>query len=326
MLHIAILGCGQIGSRHLQSLALLEEPAQIHLVDPSLQSLETAEARFSQAVSDEHSQAFRLTRHGSPETLPSTLDLAIIASSSFHRAALCESLLSVSKPKFVILEKFLFPRLADYDRIGELLSENRVPAYVNQWVATTFAFQRIAAWIGGNPVEMKVCGRGWGLCCNAVHYIEPFQHLTGMQELRVQSSRFEDGFEASKRSGYREIFGSIQFESADGSKLELSCDSGSPEDRTHFSISSQHCSAQVEFSIDRFQCHFNNGSREWDDLFWIPMQSQLTHRFVQQLFSEGKCGLPDFATSSAQHRLVLEPFLNHFRKSDPTVGDICPIT
>jgi hypothetical protein len=326
MLNLAILGCGQIGSRHLQSLALLEEPATIHLVDPSLQSLETAEARFSQAVSPERSKAFCLIRHGASETLPSTLDLAIVASSSFHRADLCEGLLKVTKPEFVILEKFLFPRVSDYDRIGKLLTENQVPTYVNQWMATTFAFQRIASWIGDGLVDMKVSGRGWGLCCNAVHYIEPFQHLTGRQELTLQSSRFEEGFEDSKRNGYRELFGAIKIDSADGSKLDLCCGSGQPEEAIHIGISSGNRSVQVDFYMDRFQCHFQDGHKEWDDLFWIPMQSQLTHRFVQQLLWEGKCGLPEFAVSSAQHRLVLEPFLDHFRKNDPTIGETCPIT
>ena len=289
MLHLAILGCGQIGSRHLQSLALLEEPAQIHLVDPSGQSLETAEERFSQVVSASHSGAFRLIRHSSPDTLPATLDLAIIASSSIHRAGLCERLLDASQPKFLILEKFLFQRAADYARIGDLLFAKQVPTYVNQWMATTFAFQRITSWIGAERVDMKVSGRGWGLCCNAVHYIEPFQHLTGHQQLHVGSAVFDEGCQDSKRSGYRELFGTIRIGSDDGSSLELSCDSGPPEDVIHIAISSGRRSVQIGFHMDRFQCHFNDDGREWDDLFWIPMQSQLTHRFVHQLL--GKVGL-----------------------------------
>ena len=326
MLHIAILGCGQIGSRHLQSLALLEEPAQIHMVDPSGQSLETAEERFSQVVSQSHAEAFRLTRHSAPDTLPATLDLAIIASSSLHRAGLCESLLAACHPRFLILEKFLFQRASDYARIADILVAKQVPTYVNQWMATTFAFQRIAAWIGDARVDMKVSGRGWGLCCNAVHYIEPFQHLTGHQELHLESADFQEGFQDSKRSGYRELFGTIRIGAAAGSLLELSCDPGTPDDAIRIAISTGPRSVQVDFHMDRFECRFNDGGREWEVLHWIPMQSQLTHRFVQQLVGDGRCRLPDFVTSSRQHLLLLVPFLHHFRKSDSTIGENCPIT
>ena len=326
MLNLAIIGCGQIGSRHLQSLALLEEPARIHLVDPSEQSLDTAESRFAQAVSKDRAAAFQLIRHPSPVSLPAALDLALITSSSAHRAGLCESLLAHTNPGFLILEKFLFQKKTDYGRIGKLLKRHQVPAYVNQWMATTFAFQRIASWLGAGPVEMSVSGRGWGLCCNAVHYIEPFQQLTGHLPCRVNSSNFQTGFQSSKRQGYCELHGSLEIRTQDGSQLRLQCDSGDPEDAIHIRISSGGKSVQVDFHMDRFQCHFKDDVREWDDLFWIPMQSRLTHRFVHQLLAEGKCRLPDFTTSAAQHLLVLEPFLNHFRKSNPDTGDICPIT
>ncbi len=326
MLNLAILGCGQIGSRHLQSFSLLEEPAEIHLVDTSEQSLQVAEERFAQAMPQGRAGAFHLVRHRTPESLPPTLDAAVIASSSLHRAELCEKLLAACKPGFLILEKFLFPRTEDYPRVSRLLAGRGVPAFVNQWMSATFAFQRIAAWIGGANVDMRVSGRGWGLCCNAVHYIEPFQCLTGHGKLHLDSTDFQEGFQDSKRSGYCELFGSLKIGSEDGSTLELSCDPGPPEDAIHIEISSGARAVRIAFYMDRFECRHQDGAQQWDALYWLPMQSQLTHRFIQQFLTEGRCGLPDLASSSVQHLLVLEPFLAHFRKWNPSVVDACPVT
>jgi predicted dehydrogenase len=47
MINIAIIGAGQIGSRHLQALSYLEEHAVIQVVDPLEQSRKTAEERFN---------------------------------------------------------------------------------------------------------------------------------------------------------------------------------------------------------------------------------------------------------------------------------------
>ena len=46
MIHCAIIGAGQIGSRHLQALCKLESPARVALVDPSDESLQTASDRY----------------------------------------------------------------------------------------------------------------------------------------------------------------------------------------------------------------------------------------------------------------------------------------
>ena len=326
MIKIAILGCGQIGSRHQQSLALLDEPAEIHLVDPSEQSLQTAEDRFAQVVSPDRAGEFRLYQHSSADSLPKSLDVAIIASSSMQRASLCESLLATSSPRFIILEKFLFPRAADFGRIENLLTERHIPAYVNQWLAATDAFRRVAADFMGGPVQMRVSGTGWGLCCNAVHYIEPFQYLTGRASLSLESAEFLEGFQDSKRSGYREIFGKLSISATDGSRLQLSCDPGPAEDAVHIDIANSRQAVEIEFFLNRFECRFEQGGQTAEATLPIPMQSQLTHQLVQDLLATGKCDLPDLATSSTQHLLVLNAFLDHFRKSDPSVSETCPIT
>ena len=55
MLNIAIIGCGQIGSRHLQALSLIKEGAIIYLVDNSPESIDISKERFEQVVNKEKS-------------------------------------------------------------------------------------------------------------------------------------------------------------------------------------------------------------------------------------------------------------------------------
>ena len=50
---IAVIGAGEVGSRHLQALALLKRPVKIFVVDPSNESLRIAKERFQQVCSIE---------------------------------------------------------------------------------------------------------------------------------------------------------------------------------------------------------------------------------------------------------------------------------
>lgn len=45
MKNIAIIGAGQLGSRHLQALAQVNADVILHIVDPSEQSLEVSKQR-----------------------------------------------------------------------------------------------------------------------------------------------------------------------------------------------------------------------------------------------------------------------------------------
>jgi predicted dehydrogenase len=335
---IAIIGSGQIGSRHLQSLGMLSEGAAIHLVDPSRESLALCEARLAEAVAPGRNEALSLFHHADCHALPQGLDAAIIASGSMQRARLCQDLLSASTPRFLLLEKFLFPRVAEYSLVLALIRAKRVPTYVNQWLATTPSFHKILSNLGieidllnrsvkqHDPVQMRVWGAGWGLCCNAVHYLDPFSVLTSGSQLTLQKTDFKHGFAESKRHGYREIFGRMQFSAPCGSSLVLDCADGSSSEWIGIDIDHHSSRVSARFYMDRFECNFHLAGKTWSEILPIPRQSEYTHLILEKFFQTGECALPDLPTSSSQHLLVLNPFLDHFRKYDPRIGEVCPIT
>ncbi len=318
--------------------ALLEGGAAIHLVDPSQDSLALCQARFAETVAPGKHKQFCLFLHSHCQELPQTLNAAIIASGSMQRAQLCQELLSASTTRLLLLEKFLFPRVAEYAQVLDLIRAERVPTYVNQWLATTPSFHKILSNLGisidlesrsctrHGPVKMRVWGVGWGLCCNAVHYLEPFQVITGNEHPILSEAAFSPGFVESKRNGYRELLGHLRFNARDGSRLELACEDGPPADFINIEIEHQDNHVHFDFFLDRFECTFHCGGKSWEETLPIPRQSQSTHVILETFLQSSVCGLPDLSTSSAQHLLVLNPFLDHFRKYDPGIGDICPIT
>lgn len=323
MLRIAILGCGQIGSRHFQSFTLLSESAEIHLVDTSQESLRIAHNRFSEVLSIKRKEDFCVHFHDRANSLPEELDVVVVASGAAHRAELCRSLLSHAHVKALILEKFLFQKEFDYGDIGALLTETVTPCWVNQWMSSLYAFRRLASKLEEGPYQMEVKGAGWGLCCNAVHFLEYFDFLSGRCNLQVETMNFHRGVIESKRSGYKELIGELSILGEDGSRLVLSCETGPPTNTIAVRIAAPRQSVQFDFGLDALDCLWGDGTRE---TYQIPMQSQLSHIFVENLMTGSDPGLPSYERSSYQHLLVLPTFLEVMRQADPSIGDTCPIT
>ena len=78
MLNLAIVGAGQIGSRHLQALTRLEGKANIQLVSPSDQSLENCKKRLLE-ISAKTQRNKTITFHKTIDDLRDVLDLVIVS-------------------------------------------------------------------------------------------------------------------------------------------------------------------------------------------------------------------------------------------------------
>ena len=169
MLQIALIGAGQLGSRHMQGLALLEAPARVTVVDPFAASLATAQERFAQVKQQNVEAVFTQ----SFDELPQALDGAVVATGADRRREAIERLLARSRVRVALLEKVLFQRIEDYGAVGTLLDKSGTRAWVNcsQRLWPFFRDLRPKT-LGKSSVRIVVRGTQWGLGCNAIHNLD----------------------------------------------------------------------------------------------------------------------------------------------------------
>ncbi|URK88865.1 Gfo/Idh/MocA family oxidoreductase [Rhizobium sp. RCAM05350] len=96
-----VVGCGNIGRRHIEALAAAGVPMRVIGIEPGAGA--RAQAETLVAVFANGSTVLADMDH-----VPDTVDLVIIATSAAHRRAAFETMLSRCTPKAVILEKVLF--------------------------------------------------------------------------------------------------------------------------------------------------------------------------------------------------------------------------
>lgn len=300
--HIAIIGAGQLGRRHLQGLVRSTRAMSVHVVDPSEASREAVENFIG---SSEAGTLPPIHVHASLEALPPELDLVIVATSANERLDVVEGLVRVSKIRHLVLEKFLFTDSNHYVRAQQLIATHDIIAWVNT-PRRHFDFYRLLREQTKNDklLQFTVDGGDWGLCCNSVHFVDLAQFLTGETNARVVAARFDDGVLASKRGSYIELTGEIEGE-VGSARFVLRSIRGSTKPITV----TLHYERQTVFVAEGSGTLWRVGEGAVDAIpLRMPYQSEMTGAIADQLLGTGTCDLTPYAESVTAHLPLLHAF------------------
>lgn len=305
MYNVAIIGAGQLGSRHLQAMKTASSSLNIWVMDNHEESLKVAKQRYEEIpMIGEKSIEYV----GSIDLLPQQLDLVIIATGSKPRASIVKKLLECSKVKYLVLEKVLFPQISDYEEIENLLKKNQVLTWVNCPRRMFGMYQEIKKHIDHTvPIEMSYEGENWGLCCNAIHMIDLFMYFTGETQYTLDLSSLTDSIEESKREGYVEMTGTINIKTPHGNTLRLTSMNGF-KGAPGLVIKNK----DNKIFVDEAKGEWN--INEEQHLYCLPYQSQLTGIVTDEILKTGGCMLTPFELSSLYHQPIIRSLLEKYNK------------
>lgn len=297
MADIAIVGLGNLGSRHLQGLAKCPVPLRISLHDPFAGSLETARERWSEAGGEQSGHVLLsegLTRY----------DLAIVATTADIRPAAVDALADVAAVNAWLLEKPLAQSRAAAQRIaarvGAASAWVNLPRRVIPW------HQAIAREIAGfaRPLAVTVSGGPWGLACNATHFVDLVRWWTSTDPVAVDASGLDAEWQPSKRPGYVDVFGALVVDFTDGSRLHLE---SSPDGGPHL--------IDVEAGRERLRIAEGQGQCARDGTNVVEgrmaFQSALTGDVVHAILRDGRPALPTLADVARFEGLLLDALIPH---------------
>jgi len=326
MINIAIIGCGQIGSRHLQALSKIENGALIVLIDSSPARIQTSLKRFYEVVTQDQLQKFQIIIRDI-NNIECDIDVAIIASTSSTRSESTKKLLSCTKVKYIIFEKFLFQDRVDYKEIQNLLKLKKIKSWVNQWMSSSIAFNEMNDWFENDLQEIKVDGKNWGMCCNSVHYLEYLDYISSRQGLIISDSNIDNAVLKSKRDGYYELTGTLTVKSKSGIKMTLTSQNlKNNNDDIYIHMMGKGKTLDASLSGNTLKCiYYNEFSEKIYKEYELPLQSQITSNIVEQLFYHKSCSLPTYEQSIKQHLIIFDCFKRVFKQQLGLINK-CPIT
>lgn len=325
MYHVAIIGAGNLGSRHLQALALSRIPLSIEVVDSSEESLDIAQKRWAEMPANPLIQ--RIEFFMDMSGLSDEFDVIIVATSSAPRRGIVEKLLKTRRIKHFILEKVLFQQIKDYDEIQALLDQCGVKAWVNCGRRNIRFYQNLAGMMKQNSrIDMFVSGSNWGLGCNSIHMLDIYALISGQNRFGVEIEALDQGWIDSKRKGYIEFTGTLRIKSDKGT-LELRSDAMG--DRPLVCVIQTEFSCCVIYEKEKVARLLSKRGEEW---LWetVPVdirnQSEVTQEIVKELVETGDCLLTTYTESAVLHKILLTGFLGHVNLFNDNKTEVCSIT
>jgi hypothetical protein len=324
MKNIAIIGAGQIGSRHLQAMANLEGTAKVQLVDSSEESLGTAKERFFQ-VYQEDSKRIELKCHRAIDDLCGPIDLAIVATCSDVRAGVVKELTRKKEIKNLMLEKVLFQTVAEYFEVDDLLRKKDIPTWVNCWMREKDFYKKLKTQLNlDEKIQMRVEGSLWLMGSSSIHFLDLFSYLTECKNFNFIDCHLDREIIDSKRPGFKEFTGRLMGGNSQGHSLSLCCDS--ENDPYKIKIINGSHEHEITDCVDHVVHRFFDGEEESIENVEIPFQSQTTHRLVHKIINNRNCDLPSYRDSMNLHLPLIKVLIEHLQNITGDKVERCPIT
>ena len=321
-MNIVIIGCGNIGFRHFESIVNSELECNLLLVDTNQKAFEKYK---------NHNSKVDIKFYDRIENYDRLIDIAIICTTSRKRAELLKCLLKTNKVKSLILEKFLFTKLSDYQEMHDLFLSKKIKVWVNQWMSSERHFVELSKYFINSPeeIEMKISGNNWGMCCNSVHYIDYFHYLSRRTKLVMHNSCLSNKIIESKRKGYYELFGAYEVHSANGNILSVECsnkNAGELKYFTNIEINSSSSSFKGKYSLGQLNGIYNLKGKKIEIDYKLDFQSKMTESLVRSIKTKNDCDLPIYKQSMSHHKLVFEEFKKIFELNNYDISEGIPIT
>lgn len=323
---VLLVGCGELGSRHLQAVVKLPQVREVEVVDPRSAALARGRERVAEISDRQRSITIRWL--ASLEKATPGGDLCIIATHAQGRCQLVRAVVEGLGYSTFLLEKIIAPSIRELEDLIKYARGRGITAWVN-CKARAYPFHRkVKQQLDpDDPILFNVVGGNHGLANNGVHAADLFAFYDGASQIESGGSCVDPVLHSSRRGpSLFDLSGTLHGYTAKGS---------------HFTVSyaRDHATGeQISITTRRYRCVVDALQR-WavesdaaSGWAWrkAPFEgnllvSEMTAEFAAAIFT-GRCPLPTLEESAVAHRFILGELQPHFNRLLHRQLDLCPVT
>jgi len=311
---VAIIGAGNIGSRHLQALKNVSFPLDITVIDPNPESLKIAKERYDSIPLGKEKHTINYLKN--IEKIHDEFEVAIIATHSNIRRMVIEQLLAKYHIKSFILEKILFNKTEDYSIISDLLKDHNCQAWVNCTRRTIpFYKDTIKNWFNKDKLIFVVSGSQWNLISNLIHFVDYMAYIIGNDEFSIDFKHLNLNSINSRIPNFIEFNGTIQVFFYGGSIGIINC-YPTGKQPIIIDIASATVRCIMNEAEGKTWVNLSNDGIDWEvHDSKILYTSQLTTNFVEDIIKNNTCALTSYKESMKLHLQIFEPLLKYLNEN-----------
>ncbi len=324
---LLFVGCGQLGSRHLQAAASLPAVGEVEVVDPVPAALVMGQQRWEQVADRRRDLPVRWM--GTLSEASHGGGLCVVATQAAGRAALITEIVETLGYRAFLLEKVVTQSVAEYDILLRLAETHGLSIWVNCKTRVYPFHKRVKSLLDpAEPVVVTDVGGNHGLGNNGVHTADLFVFYDGGDRIDPVGSSIDQVLHPSKRGAtVFDLSGTMHGATPKGSQLTIT-------------FQGSHVAAPVTtIATSTYRCIVDQMNRwAWESdaaTGWVwrptPFEGDLTvsnmsRAFIESILATGTCELPTLADCAPAHKFVLNTLLPHFRRLQSSDLDVCPIT
>ncbi len=320
---IILVGCGNVGSRHLQALVKLKYTTTICVVEPDKISQKIAKKRLNEISYDKRDH--NIIWFNSIFNINEKSDVVIVATHSKGRVNLIKKLLMCGHKRFLI-EKFVCQSTNEYKNLLLLMKKFNAKGWVNTNLQCFEGYQKIKKCFKPNEtISLSVLTNSkYGLSTQAIHYLALFSWLTNNNKIKLDGKYLKKELILNKRSkSFKEFQGTLIGINNNDSFLNLTF-LPSFSDSLIVKISGVHMHFILDEIHGKITVFNENKSKKWH--FKFEHVSSLTTKIIKDILEKDNCLLPSVQDSFNHHSELFRIFNGHLRKMFNKDFKLCPIT
>jgi len=307
--NILIIGFGNIGYRHFESLNNSKFKLNIFIIDNDLKKFD----KIKSLKLNHSTKTFRNFRN----IKDNYYFLTIIATSARGRFNLLKVIKDEIRTKNLIIEKVLEQSKANLIKIKNLMINKK-----NCWVNSPYFSMNVFSDI---KKKSKLCntltikGGNWGLACNFFHFI--ILHNFLFNNNKIEEVLIDENciWSKSKREDYQEIFGKVLIKYNNSNLILVS----KKNLKTKWTLQIKDNQNTIRYTYGDNNFKINNKIIKSSG---IILQSKLTNEYLTQLINNNSCKLPKLNESIKLHIPVIESLHKHWKHYTKSKSKTLPIT
>jgi hypothetical protein len=301
---IIIIGCGNIGRRHLEGILKTFHNFEVVMVDKNPSALEIAR-EFTNSLPEHSNHVMFKTSLGQSSN---RFDLAIIATTADARPGILRTL-----NQNIDVQNIIFEKLLAQSELELLLMQDSLKPVQGAWInyprGSMQVYQDLQNQLNGERLKnVRITGESWNLVSNSMHFVDLIEKLNDDTLQSVDTSYLEKNW-LEVRPGFYEVQGSLVCKFSKGDTLTLSCTQRSQTANDH-GIHIYDEATDLNLRESNGIVKGKIGNRQIEGVF--ELQSELTGKLAKQIIYDHSSSLTTFNSGSKSFQIFLNALVSHW--------------
>ena len=312
---ILLIGCGNIGFRHLEGLLKSDLTLEITVIEKLNDKIESSKKKINELNFNKKKIFF----YNNFLFNKKNFDLLICATTSNKRYELLKFLVKKFIFSRIILEKLAFQNSYDYKKALKLLNKNNISSWVNCPRREQKIYKEIKNDFKKNDkLSIQVFGNRWNLASNSIHFFDLFYFLKNDDHFFNSNTETLKKI-PSKHKNFYELTGLLKIKSKKDVIL-LNDQKVSRDIIVKIKTSDKEYIVNETKQFVKIKCDKKNIEKK----IKIFQQNELTTILIKKIFSNQDINLPTLTEAYSPHKLLYFSFKEHFIIKNKVFN--CPIT